>query len=106
MVFTLGNPDVLCEPFAAGSFCSLSSPEEYRKLNFPRAVLLGSGRCFYVLLVSGSHLLGVPGRLRSTRNFTLTGRWPRENDLCSWLDTGTAHASVMEAFEEFHVISM
>ena len=58
MVFTLGNPDFLCEPLAAGS-CSVSSPEEYRKLNFPRAVLLGSGHCVYVLLVSGCHLLGV-----------------------------------------------
>ena len=41
-------------------FCSVSSPEEYRKLNLPRAVQLGSGHYFCAHLISGSRLLSVP----------------------------------------------
>ena len=59
----------------------MSSPEEHRNWDFPRAVLLGPGHHFNVPLKSGSHLLGVPAASGAQEILFLLGDGLRSSHL-------------------------
>ena len=102
-----GNQDFLRAPCLC-LFCSVSSPEEQRKIGSFSLSHFASGRCFHVHPRTRWTLAWCLGRLRSTRSFCSC--WAiasgKSSVFCmcgSTLDA--AHASGMEFSEDFHFIS-
>ena len=84
---------------------SVSSPVEYRKIEIFRALPLDFSALFPRPLVSGSHLLGVSGRLRTAKIIFSWETASGDVSVCSSMlgsTACTADASVTEAFAEFH----